>query len=213
MSKSILISVIIPIYNEQNTILNLLKSFSKLRQVINLEIILINDGSNDNTLSILEDNEALYNKLINLDKNYGKGKAIIEGIKISSGTHIYFQDADLEYPSENLLKFYKKYNSTNADLIIGSRFISDQASILYFWHKLGNILITFLFNIFNNKTLTDVYCCNIFFQKNLLEVHNLKSFGWGQQAEILTYLCNKSNRAIEIGIVYYSRKFEEGKKK
>ena len=84
--------------------------------------------------------------------------------------------------------------------------------MIYFWHKIGNKIITFLFNLLNNKAFSDIYCCNILFKKKLLNISRLKSYGWGQQAEILTYLSKNSKKALEVGVIYFARKFSEGKK-
>lgn len=211
-NKESLISIIIPVYNEEISISNILKNFYDQKKKLKLELIIINDGSTDGTTNILKANNHLFDNLINLDKNYGKGKAIIEGIKLAQGEFIYFQDADLEYPADNLFLLIEAHKKSNAELIVGSRFLANQSSVIYFWHKIGNKLITFLFNLLNNKTFTDIYCCNILFKRKLLNIKKLKSYRWGQQAEILTYLSKNSKKSIEVGVYYYARKFSEGKK-
>ena len=147
-----------------------------------------------------------------LKKNQGKGKAVIEGLKISSMDYVFFQDADLEYNPKDLNKFIEMTETYKADLIMGSRFTSNKRSVLHFWHMLGNKFITFLFNIFNNTTFTDIYCCYCLFKRINLPVLKVKSFGWGQQSEILSYLSSNSEKIYEIGVNYNARKYSEGKK-
>ena len=211
-NSKISISVIIPVFNEEATLLIILKKFNQLIDRAEFELILVNDGSTDNTKKIIEDNSKLYNKAIHLKKNQGKGKAIIEGLKNSTKNYIFFQDADLEYTPNDILKFINIVNDDKADLIIGSRFIGNTRSVLYFWHMIGNKFITSIFNILNNTTFTDIYCCYCLFERKKLIVSKLRSFGWGQQAEILTYLSNKSTKIFEISVNYDARKYSDGKK-
>ena len=201
-----------PVYNEENTILESLRKIKFLEPNADLEIIVINDGSTDKTKTILEKNSNLYNTLINLKNNYGKGKAVIEGLKKSKSKYIVFQDADLEYDPKDLKKFIIKVENLNADLVMGSRFIGDERSVLHFWHMLGNRIITLIFNFLNNTTFSDIYCCYMLFKKSSLNVDKLKSFKWGQQAEILTYVVNKSKKIYEIGVSYNARNYKDGKK-
>ena len=126
--------------------------------------------------------------------------------------YVFFQDSDLEYDPTDLIEFIEIAENYKADLIMGSRFIASKRSVLNFWHMLGNKFITFLFNLLNNTTFTDIYCCYCFFKRKNLPVSKLQSFGWGQQAEILTYLSNNSNMIYEISVNYNGRKYLEGKK-
>ena len=206
------ISVIIPIFNEEKTIIKILEKINKIKKNANLEIIIINDGSTDNSEKLIDQNSEYFDKVKHLKKNVGKGKAIIEGLKISSMDYVFFQDSDLEYDPKDLIKFIEIANNYKADLIMGSRFISSKRSVLHFWHVLGNKFITFLFNFLNNTTFTDIYCCHCLFKRKNLPILKLKSFGWGQQAEILTYLSHNSKKIYDIGINYNARKYSEGKK-
>jgi len=213
MNKQIInLSVVIPVYNEEKTILEILKKINLLRKYCNLEVIIVNDGSTDNSLDIIEKNTELYTTNISLKKNYGKGKAVIEGLKKCSLDYVLIQDADLEYDPEDIQNFLKKLEEFNYDLIMGSRFIGDKRSVLNFWHMIGNKLITLIFNLLNNTTFTDIYCCYCMFRKNTFDVKNLQSFGWGQQAEVLTYIVNKNSKLFEIGVNYNGRNYKEGKK-
>ena len=135
----------------------------------------------------MKNNSDLYAKLLSLSVNQGKGKAVIEGLRHCSSEFVFIQDADLEYDPSDLIHFIQKMEETDADLIMGSRFTSSNRSVLHFWHMLGNKIITFLFNILNNTTFTDIYCCYCLFKKENINMNLLKSNGWGQQAEILTF--------------------------
>ena len=120
--NNILISILIPSFNEEKTILNILNRISKtIDTSINYEVVIINDGSTDNTLKLLEQNKNLYNQLITYERNYGKGNAVKKGLEASKGKYIFFQDADLEYDPIDINKFIKLINRFEPDLIIGSR--------------------------------------------------------------------------------------------
>ena len=212
VSQSSSLSIIVPVYNEEKTILKILKKISNLKKYCELEIIVVNDGSEDGTRKIIENNVNLISKFIHLDKNQGKGKAVIEGLKNCNMDYVIIQDADLEYDPGDIRNFLDENIKFDYDLIMGSRFIGNRRSVLHFWHMVGNKLITFLFNILNNTTFTDIYCCYCMFKKELLNINKLKSFGWGQQAEILTYIVSKKTKIFEIGVNYNARTYGEGKK-
>ena len=206
------LSIVVPVYNEEKTLLELLKKIEVLKSGCNLEVIIINDGSSDNSRQIIDNNKDLYSKAIHLEKNSGKGRAVIEGIKECNYDYILIQDADLEYDPNDIFIFLKENEKFNYDLIMGSRFIGTRRSVLHFWHMIGNKFITLLFNILNNTTFTDIYCCYCMFKRDLIDVNNLKCNNWGQQAEILTYIINKDSKIYEIGVSYHGRKYSEGKK-
>ncbi len=208
------ISIIIPAFNEEKTIIELLERVN--RQVIEdneLEIIVIDDSSTDSTKELLISNPDLYTKFISTDKNLGKGGAVKEGLKIATGSYILFQDADLEYNPREYSKIFKMIKDYNADVIIGSRFLSPEYTrVHYFFHKLGNRLITSLFNLTYNTTFTDIYSCYLCCKRELIDPLKLKSNGWSQHAEILATAVNKSKIFYEVPISYSGRTFEEGKK-
>lgn len=208
------LSIIIPAFNEENTILELLKKVNNQRNKdYDLEIIVIDDNSTDSTKKLLESNPALYTKFISLEKNLGKGGAVREGLKIANGSYILFQDADLEYNPEEYGKIINIIENFNADIIIGSRFLSPEYTrVHYFFHKLGNKFITGLFNVIYNTTFTDIYSCYLCFKRELVDPTKLKSNGWSQQAEILSTAVNNSKIFYEVPISYSGRTFEEGKK-
>ena len=208
------ISIIIPVYNEEKTILNVLNElkhlvFSKLEK----EVIVVDDGSTDRTKTILEKNKNLFNKLISFDLNKGKGAAVKAGLEISSGDYVVFHDADLEYEPRDLLKFEEIFIKFDADGIIGSRFNYDKYtrshSIL---NKIANFILTFFFNSLFNTTFTDVYSCYFAFKKKLLDFKLLKSNGFEQHAEILTKVIKNGKKFYEVPINYNGRNYSEGKK-
>ena len=157
--EKIKISVVIPVFNEENTIVSILKKINEQNiPNIDIEIIIINDGSTDNSLKIIEENSNLYSKLINLKVNKGKGGAVKEGLKSASGEFILFQDADLEYDPSEYPILFRPILELDADIVMGSRLMSPPLTrVHYFWNKVGNRCITLLFDILHNSTLTDIY--------------------------------------------------------
>ena len=209
-----LISILIPSFNEGKTILNVLNRISKIiASSINYEVVVINDGSTDNTLDLLKQNKDLYNQLITYNTNCGKGNAIKKGLEVSNGKYIIFQDADLEYDPIEINKFVNLINRFEPDLIIGSRFnYSEYTRSHYILNKFGNIFITLIFNLFYNTTFTDIYSCYVCFKKDLLNVKNLQTIGFQQQAEILGKVVKNGKKFYEVPISYNGRTHDEGKK-
>ena len=208
------ISVIIPTFNEENTIIELLRRVKKQSdEGLNLEVIVVDDGSTDNSKKLITENPDLYNKVILLNKNLGKGGAVREGLLNATGEYILFQDADLEYNPKDYKKIFNIIHEHKADVIIGSRFLSPEYTrVHYFYHKVGNRVITFLFNLLYNTTFTDIYSCYLSFKRELIQPNNLKSNSWSQQAEILATAVKSSSIYYEVPISYSGRSFEDGKK-
>ena len=208
------ISIIIPAFNEENTIIALLNKVDKVNiEGVQKEIIVIDDASKDNTLNLLKNNNKLYNKLIEFKQNKGKGGAVKSGLEKATGDYILFQDADLEYDPNDYIKLLEPFIRFNADIVIGSRLSAPQLTrVYYFWHKFGNKFITFFFNILNNTTFTDIYSCYLLFKRELIKPENLVTNGWEQQAEILSLIVNKGDAFYEVPINYYGRTYDEGKK-
>lgn len=208
------VSVIVAAYNEQETIVELLE---RVRQIsiegVQFEVIVINDGSTDNTARLLEQHPDIYDKVITLPKNGGKGAAVLAGLKQATGDYILFQDADLEYdPSEypNLLEPIQRFE---ADIVMGSRLVASRMTrVSYFWHRFGNRLITLIFNLMNNTTFTDVYSCYLIYRRELVNPDDLRTRGWEQHAEILTLAVGGAKSIFEIPISYFGRTYAEGKK-
>jgi len=208
------VSVIVPVYNEESTIINVLKSISKQDiEGVEFEVIVINDGSYDSTYSLLSQHNELYDININFNDNHGKGYAVREGIKVSTGDYILFQDADLEYNPDDYLTILQPIILFDADLVIGSRFIAPVYSrVAYYWHKVGNNFITWMFNILNNLTFTDIYSCYVIYKRDYLSYKELVTSGWEQQAELLTKVSKKAKNIYEVPISYHGRTYSEGKK-
>jgi len=213
-NHSLLISILVSVYNEEKTILDVLKRLSDIKKFgHSIEVIVINDGSSDNSEKIINENKHLIDKLISNETNRGKGYSIKKGLESSNGKYIIFQDADLEYDPNDFLKFFKLIEKFNPDLIIGSRLnYSDYTRSYNILNKFGNQLITFLFNIIYNTTFTDIYSCYACFKKDLLNINSLKTVGFEQHAEILCKVVKKGKKFYEVPINYNGRDYEEGKK-
>jgi glycosyltransferase involved in cell wall biosynthesis len=208
------VSILIPAYNEEATIIELLQVVAQQRiDGIEFEVIVIDDGSTDRTVELLEANSDLYTKLIEQRQNGGKGAAIKAGLKDASGDYVLFQDADLEYDPADYHQLMLPLLRFDADVIMGSRFLAPSfVRVSYFWHKVGNYLITFVFNIFNNTTFTDVYSCYLMFRRSFIDPERLQTMGWEQHAEILSKVIGEGKSFYEVPISYQGRTYEEGKK-
>jgi glycosyltransferase involved in cell wall biosynthesis len=214
VSANSLLNIVIPVYNEEKTIISVLNKLnSECASIKNMNIIVVDDGSKDQTPILLKNNSKLYSKLITSDKNFGKGAAIILALESIKTGYVLIQDADLEYDPAEIPRLWNLVTSNDIDVLLTSRMSgSPLTRVHYFWHKLGNKLITFIFNITNNTTFTDVYSGYIIFKRDLIDHKNLIFKGWAQQAEILTFLKFKSKNIYEAPITYKGRSYEEGKK-
>ena len=208
------VSILIPAYNEETTIIGLLQAVVAERiDGVGFEVIVIDDGSKDRTVELLEANPGLYTTFIKQPRNGGKGAAVKAGMKVATGDYILFQDADLEYDPADYGKMMKPALKFGADVVMGSRFVAPEFTrVSYFWHKVGNRLITFIFNIVNNTTFTDVYSCYLMFRRTLVDPERLQTEGWEQHAEILSKAVGAGKSFYEVPISYQGRTYEEGKK-
>ena len=212
------ISILIPVFNEEKTIEKVLKNVNLVlsnNYPNKFEIIVINDGSNDNSENILLNNKTLYSDLITVKENSGKGNALKLGIAKTSGEIIIIQDADLEYDPKEYPKLIKPFLDLNADVVYGSRFKSSETNrVLFFWHSLANKLITFSSNIFSNLNLTDVETGYKAFKKETLKNLNLEEKSFGIEIELTHKIANHKIKPkfFEVGISYNGRTYEEGKK-
>ena len=218
MSKTL--SIIIPAYNEQNTIIEILSILKDLELPHGLkkELVIVNDCSKDNTLGLLNDfikaNTDLHITLHSFAKNQGKGAALHKAIELATGDYIIIQDADLEYDPNEYSYLLKPMLSGNADVVYGSRFMGGNPHrILFFWHTIGNKFLTFLSNMFTNLNLTDMETCYKLFKAEILKGLTLQEKRFGFEPEVTAKISRVANvRIYEIGISYYGRTYEEGKK-
>lgn len=207
------LSIIVPAYNEEGTILTLLQRIiDNPVESVEYEVIVVDDGSTDLTPQLLADNPGLYTRMIR-KPNGGKGSAVKAGLAAASGDYILFQDADLEYDPAEYRRLLKPVLAFNADLVFGSRFLAPEYTrVFYFWHKVGNFVITTFFNILNNTTFTDIYSCYLMYRRSLVDSSRLETDGWEQHAEILSYAMASAQNLYEVPVSYHGRSYGEGKK-
>ena len=208
------LSILIPCYNEERTIIEVLYNLNKIEKYdYELEIIVVDDRSTDNSLSLIEKNNTLFNYLIKNSKNNGKGFCVREGLKKATGEYIIFQDADLEYDVNDISRFIKMINKFSPDMVLGSRFNYFEYTRSHnFLNRCGNYLITNLFNLLYNTTFSDIYTCYLCFRRELFDPNELHANSWEQQAEIICKVVKRSKKFFEIPINYNGRTTEEGKK-
>ena len=207
------LTIIIPCFNEVNTIKQIIDKIVEVSPYEN-EIIIIDDFSTDGSREILSQIEkAKISKLILNEKNYGKGYCIKKGIEETTGDILIIQDADLEYDPSDYTKMIEPIKKNNADVVYGSRFIgSEEKRVLYYWHTLGNKFLTTLSNMFTNINLTDMECCYKAFKIEIIKEIDLKENRFGFEPEVTAKLAKKDIRIYEVGIKYFGRKYSDGKK-
>lgn len=214
------LSVIIPVYNEEKTLSEVLDKVNQVTLLNNLEIeiIVVNDCSTDNTQQVL-DNYISNSSKNNISTfkhkvNKGKGAALHTGISQAKGDLVVVQDADLEYDPNEFNILLKPILDGVADVVYGSRFMGGNAHrVLFFWHSIGNKFLTFLSNMFTNLNLTDMETCYKMFRREIIQSVKLKENRFGFEPEVTAKISRIKNiRIYEVGISYYGRTFEEGKK-
>ena len=206
------VSIIIPCFNEKDTVEALLDNVNQ-DSFFDKEIIIIDDFSTDGTREILKKINDKYTKLILNEINSGKGYCIQRGIKEANGDIILIQDADLEYSPTDYKKLIDPITNGDADVVFGSRFVgSQQTRVLYFWHTVGNKFLTILSNMFTNLNLTDMECCYKVFKKDVIYKIRLKEKRFGFEPEVTAKLSKMNIKIYEVGVKYFGRKYSEGKK-
>ena len=214
------LSILVPAYNEEETITFILEVLKNLQLDFSLEkeIIIVNDYSTDSTKELIEkfliSNPDLNILLHNQEFNQGKGAALHKAIEMATGDFIVIQDADLEYDPNEYNILLKPMMTGRADVVYGSRFMGGNAHrVLFFWHTIGNKFLTNLNNAFTNLNLTDMETCYKLFKAEILKSLVLKEKRFGFEPEVTAKICRIPKiRIYEVGISYYGRTYEEGKK-
>lgn len=214
------LTVIVPAYNEEKTITNILNKLNDVVLIggIQKEIIVVNDCSRDNTEQMVQafiaNNPNCDIKYYKHEVNKGKGAALHTGIAKATGDYLIVQDADLEYDPNEFNLLIKPILDGFADVVYGSRFVGGRAHrILFFWHSIGNAFLTHLSNAFNNLNLTDMETCYKLFRRDIVQNLSLKENRFGFEPEVTAKIARVPDiRIYEIGISYYGRTYAEGKK-
>ena len=207
------ISIIIPCYNEEKTILSVINEIEDFKD-FEKEILVIDDGSSDNTKNLLKDLSKEHIKVFYHDRNYGKGKAIQTGIRESTGDIIIIQDADLEYSPTDYPTLIKPFKESDADVVYGSRFLGGAGYVRlhYYLHFIANKILTHFCNIFTNLNMTDMETGFKVFKSEAIKSINLKENSFGIEPEITIKLAKKKFKFYEVAVSYRGRSYSEGKK-
>ncbi len=209
------VSIVIPTYNEVNTLLEIIESVknSTIPSDFEKEIIIVDDCSSDGTTELLRqiDDPSII-KFFH-PKNKGKGGALQTGFKHCTGDIVIIQDADLEYDPKEYIKLMKPIIDDKADVVFGSRFMGGEPHrVVYFWHRLGNGFLTLLSNMLTDLNLTDMETCYKVFRSDILKKINLEEQRFGIEPEMTAKIAKLKCRIFEVGISYYGRTYDEGKK-
>ena len=207
------VSIVIPCYNEKDTIERIVAAV-RACPLKEQEIVVVDDGSQDGTVAILEERvEPLVDKIIYHQQNKGKGAALRSGFQAATGDVVVVQDADLEYDPNEFPILLAPILAGKADVVYGSRFVSGKAHrVVYFWHMVGNRFLTLLSNMFTNINLTDMETCYKAFRKEVLNSFVIEESRFGFGPEMTAKVGGAGYRVFEVGMSYNGRNYEEGKK-
>jgi len=205
------LSVIVPVFNERATIAEIL---GRIRATgLDIELIVVDDGSTDGTRDVLAQIAGKIDHLLLQPANRGKGAALKAGFVVATGDVLIIQDADLEYDPEDYPELLKPIEKAGADLVLGSRLTGAKPQrAYYYWHYIGNRLITFIARVLYNTTLSDIYTCYKVFKREQLTGLHVESDGFEFDAEFLAILLKRHLVVYEVPISYYGRSYGEGKK-
>ena len=207
------LSIIIPVYNEKNTVAKTIKRVTTTPLDMDREIIVVDDGSTDGTKKVIKDLEGEHIKKAFHKKNKGKGAAIRTALEHVTGDIVIIQDADLEYNPGEYTNLLGPIVDGKADVVYGSRFVGSEAHrVLYFWHMVGNKILTLLSNMFTNLTFTDVETGYKVFRRDIISSFTLEEDRFGFEPEVTAKVAKLKCRIYEVGISYTGRTYEEGKK-
>lgn len=218
--KPVRLSIVIPVYNEAATVQELVARVVRapVQEGVEKEIICVNDCSRDGTAQKLDELAGIFPgvqfKIFHKPVNEGKGAALRDGFKHATGDIVLVQDADLEYDPQDYMKLVGPILDDKADVVYGSRFIGEPHRVLYFWHSVANRFLTMMSNMFTNLNLTDMEVCYKVFRKSVLDRITLKCDRFGFEPEVTAKVAKLRPRLriYEVGVAYYGRSYEEGKK-
>jgi len=206
------LSVIIPVFNERETVEEIIRRVQAVQVGLDKEIIIVDDASQDGTRQILENLEAPNLKILYHSKNKGKGATLRTGFSHAKGDIILIQDADLEYNPQDYPKLLEPILDGRADVVYGSRFLGGPHRVLFFWHYVGNKILTTLSNMISNLNLNDMETCYKVFKREILERIKLKSNRFGFEPEFTIKVAKLKYKIYEVSISYSGRDYSEGKK-
>lgn len=212
-----LLSIVMPVYNERQTLFEIIKRVLDAPISIDRELLLVDDFSRDGTRDLYKDLPTAFPganiRVILHEVNQGKGAALRTGFRETNGDIVIVQDADLEYSPNDYPKLLKPILDGRADVVFGSRFVgSDEHRVLYFWHSVGNRFLTLLSNMMTDLNLTDMETCYKVFKGDIIRKINIKSDRFGVEPEVTAKVARMGCKVYEVGISYSGRSYEEGKK-
>ena len=216
LAQPVTLSIVIPCYNEEKTLERCVERVLEIREdLLSLEIIIVDDCSQDQSYRVARSLADRYSEIVLLrhDRNRGKGAALRSGFSVAKGDYVAIQDADLEYEPRELKGLLIPIIRGEADVVFGSRFMTcGPHRVLYFWHSLANSFLTFMSNMFSDLNLTDMETCYKVFRRDVIEKIQIEEDRFGIEPELVAKVARMRLRVFEMGISYYARTYEEGKK-